>query len=183
MAANNDDNLPPAPPGMKWTQDGPLGILKLVPEGQATSEDGAADPAAPEEPAGLGGMDFGTTEVTLEPPGEATETTEAEESSSDASMAGGDAAAELDRAVTALQNARDAYEAAYEAENCGFCLSLMDALRSAEFETQIKGLRELHELETMDEDAMDEGDINAVLDRFEVIPKFAQAAAQQNTEG
>lgn len=150
-----DSNQPPAPPGMEWDTNGPMGMPVLVPKDGPTSSE-------PVEPAGV--PDAG--DVTIDA-GNAIE-----DSSEPAGAAGA-----LLQAKLAVESAKDAYDAAIEAENCEFCISMLEALREADFETQAAGLEELRELEMMGTD-VDEAAVQEAMEDFDIIPQFAQAVMQ-----
>lgn len=69
----------------------------------------------------------------------------------------------------------EAFEVAYEHEDCGFCRDIMDELRALPLADQVAGLKELAELEDA---AMtgDEPDVDVLREKFEtfdVLPRIA----------
>lgn len=168
MTENAEEGLGPLPPGMRWDSDNPLGVPVPVPDNTPTASQGPVEP-----------VEVGDTGGTPEPE------TDLGIGSTDALRENeGDAAAALSSAVASLQNAKNAYDDAVDAEDCQFCVAMLEALREADFETQIQGLTELRELESLDGDGVTEEKLNEKMDDFEVIPQFAQAAmqAQQDAE-
>lgn len=166
--ADNSGPGAPLPPGFEVSTDNPFGLPLVVPSG------GPAPNTEPVEPVDPMGADGGSVE-TPDPapadvddvPDEAVETVQA-----------------LQNAANSMEMARSAYEEAYQALDCDFCMATMDVLRQADFETQIAGLRELVELESMSEDELTGEDINEHWEEFEVIPEVSEMIMEaQNADG